>query len=197
MFYHHGSRQLQDRFGTRKLADRIEQRLVKGELDNEARAFVESRDMFFVATVDDRGLPSCSYKGGHPGFVRAIDPKTIVFPNYDGNGMYVSTGNVMVNPHVGLLFIDFEDPGRLRVGGVAENIFEGPLLDGYPGAQFVVKVTVREVFINCARYIHRLQLVKRSANVPRHDGWAPPADWKRQPEFADALPLGDPAAPKP
>jgi len=195
MFYNTGSRRLQDRFDTRRLADRIEERLVGSQIEDEDRAFIEARDMLFMATVDDRGHVNCSYKGGDPGFVRVIDPQTIVFPNYDGNGMYLSTGNLEQNPNVGLLFIDFEDPSRLRLNGRAELVFGGPLVAAYPGAQFVVKVTVREIFPNCRRYIHRMQLVERARHVPRKAEPTPKAEWKQEPSYADVLPAGDSSRP--
>ncbi len=77
--------------------------------------------MFFLATADREGRPQCSYKGGEPGFVRVLDQHTVAFPNYDGNGMYLSMGNLSVNPQVGMLFIDFvsERPSRLRLNGLA------------------------------------------------------------------------------
>src|SRR5512132_4181875 len=127
--YHDGNRDLQDRFDTRRIADRIEEVLVSDVISDEDRAFIESRDMFFIATADDAGLPNCSYKGGEPGFVRVVDEHTIAFPNYDGNGMYLSMGNLRVNPHVGLLFIDFyaKRPSRLRLNGVASVDEEDPL----------------------------------------------------------------------
>ena len=117
--YHEGSRRLQDRFDTRRLADRIDERLVRETIDDDDRAFIEARDMFFIATADEEGRPQCSYKGGDPGFVRVLDERTIAFPGYDGNGMYLTFGNALVNPHVGLLFIDFEGRKRLRLNGVA------------------------------------------------------------------------------
>src|ERR671932_1199767 len=119
--YHSASRQLQDRFDTRRLADRIEERIVRDHIDADDRAFIEARDMFFVATVDADGQPQCSYKGGDPGFVRVLDERTLAFPIYDGNGMYLTMGNLLVNPHVGMLFIDFlsERPSRLRINGTA------------------------------------------------------------------------------
>ena len=113
--YHDGHRLLQDRFDTRRLADRIDGRLVDDVIDADDKAFIEKLDMFFLATADDQGRPNCSYKGGEPGFVRVLDEHTVAFPNYDGNGMYLSTGNVLVNPHVGLLFVDFENRKRLRL----------------------------------------------------------------------------------
>ncbi|MET0378017.1 MAG: pyridoxamine 5'-phosphate oxidase family protein, partial [Spongiibacteraceae bacterium] len=113
--YHDGSRQWQDEFGTRALADRLAERLARAVFTDEDRAFIESRPLFFLATADATAHPDCSYKGGTPGFVRVLDPQTLVFPSYDGNGMFKSLGNIAVNPHVGLLFIDFESPKRLRV----------------------------------------------------------------------------------
>src|SRR5687767_10134792 len=112
--YQQGSRTLQDQFDTRRLADRIEERLVHARLSDDDRAFIGARDMFFLATADAEGRPNCSYKGGDPGFVRVLDERTLAFPSYDGNGMFLSLGNALVNPHVGLLFIDFTRGRRLR-----------------------------------------------------------------------------------
>jgi uncharacterized protein len=191
--YHEGQRALQDRFDTRRLADRIEQVILRDRLTAEDRAFVERLELFFLATADDAGRPNCSYKGGDPGFVRAPDERTVAFPSYDGNGMYVSTGNVLRNPHVGLLFIDFERPRRLRVNGVAQVRDDDELLTAFPGAQFVVRVEVREVFDNCPRYIHKYRLEERSAFVPRAGEQAPVPNWKRSAWACDVLPAGDPA----
>jgi predicted pyridoxine 5'-phosphate oxidase superfamily flavin-nucleotide-binding protein len=191
--FHGGSRQLQDRFDTRRLADRLESFTVQPALSEHDRAFIESRDMFFLATADEHGFPNCSYKGGDPGFVRVVDEHTLAFPNYDGNGMYLSAGNYVRNPHVGMLFIDFEHPRRTRVNGDASVADDDPLLAEYPEAQFVVRVAVRQVFPNCARYIHEYQLVERSVFVPRSGCQTPAPDWKRIDGFADALPAHDPA----
>ena len=84
--YHDESRRLQDRFDTRRLADRIEERIVHDHIDADDRAFIEARDMFFIATVDADGQPQSSYKGGEPGFVRVLDECTIAFPIYDATG---------------------------------------------------------------------------------------------------------------
>src|SRR5688572_10143732 len=113
--YHEGNRGFQDRFDTRRLADRIEERIVHETIDEDDRAFIEARDMFFLATADADGSPQCSYKGGDPGFVRVLDEQTIAFPSWDGNGMYLSLGNVAENARVGLLFVDFEGQKRLRL----------------------------------------------------------------------------------
>lgn len=195
--YHEGSRRLQDRYDTRRLADRLEERfLTDAVLDESDRVFIERMDMFFLATADAEGRPQCSYKGGAPGFVRVLDEHTIAFPNYDGNGMYLSAGNLSVNPHVGLLFIDFVSarPTRMRLNGVASIQEDDELLAEYPEAQFVVRVRATQVFPNCPRYIHRMQLVQRSRFVPSADQRTPVPDWKRTDWACDVLPAGDPAA---
>jgi len=192
-FYHHGSRELQDRFDTRRLADRIEQRLVVDRIGDADKAFIESLDMFFLATTDESGQPSCSYKGGEAGFVRVVDPVTLAFPNYDGNGMFLSMGNVARNPHVGMLFIDFERQRRLRLSGDAGIGIDDPLLTDYPEAQFIVRVAVTRVFPNCPRYIHKYQRVERSAFVPRAGCETPVPNWKKNEWATDVLPEKDPA----
>jgi predicted pyridoxine 5'-phosphate oxidase superfamily flavin-nucleotide-binding protein len=194
--YHDGSRRLQDDFDTRRLADRLDERFLQHPtIEAGDKEFIERMDMFFLATADEHGHPQCSYKGGDPGFVQVIDPHTLAFPNYDGNGMYLSMGNVLVNPHVGMLFIDFtaERPSRLRVNGVASIDPEDPLVGAWPGAQFVVRVRPTEVFPNCPRYIHRMTLVGRSKFVPREEQEVPVPDWKRTEWACDVLPAGDPA----
>ena len=191
--YHGGSRRLQDRFDTRRLADRIAERIVSETIDDGDRAFIEARDMFFLATADADGNPQCSYKGGEPGFVRVLDERTLAFPSYDGNGMYLSTGNALVNPHVGLLFVDFEGRRRLRLNGVASVDLEDPLRAEWPEAQFVVRVRATEVFPNCPRYIHEYRLVRRSRFVPKADCETPVPAWKTREWAHDALAEADPA----
>jgi len=194
--YHRGSRRLQDRFDTRRLADRLDERLVRGAvIDADDRAFIERMDMFFLATADAQGRPQCSYKGGDPGFVRVLDEQTVAFPNYDGNGMYLSMGNLLVNAQVGMLFVDFtaELPSRLRLNGVASIDERDELVTAWPGAQFVVRVVATQVFPNCPRYIHRMALVERSRFVPREEQPVAVPDWKRTDWACDVLPADDPA----
>lgn len=191
--YHEAQRELQDRFDTRRLADRLETVRVHEAFTEADRAFIESRDLFFLATVSPDGWPSCSYKGGDPGFVQVIDARTLAFPCYDGNGMFLSMGNLTATSKVGMLFLDFEAPRRLRVEGQATIHFEDELLRGWPEAQFVVRVAVRRIFPNCPRYIHRYQLVERSRFVPHAGTETPVPDWKRSDWARDVLAEGDPA----
>jgi predicted pyridoxine 5'-phosphate oxidase superfamily flavin-nucleotide-binding protein len=192
--YHQESRKLQDRFDTRRLADRIEERIVRDHIRDEDRVFIEARDMFFISTVDEEGQPQCSYKGGDPGFVRVLDDTTIAFPLYDGNGMYLTAGNLATTTKVGLLFIDFEGRKRMRLNGEATLSDNDPLLSEYPEAQLVVRVHATEVFPNCPRYIHEYKLVRRSRFVPKQECETPAPAWKQSDWAHDVLPEGDPAS---
>jgi predicted pyridoxine 5'-phosphate oxidase superfamily flavin-nucleotide-binding protein len=189
--YHQGQRALQARFDTTRLADRLDEAIVKDHIDANDRAFIERMDMFFIATVDADGHANCSYKGGEPGFVRVIDEHTIAFPNFDGNGMYLSMGNVLDTKQVGILFIDFEQQWRMRLNGEATIDAADPLMAEYPEAQFIVRVRAREVFPNCPRYIHKMKLVERSRFVPKAACDTPVPSWKKGDWVADVLPEGD------
>ena len=191
MEYSESHRRVQDRFGTRRLADRLAE--TAGDDLTPFRAFIEARDMFFISTVDAEGHPQCSYKGGHPGFVQVIDESTLAFPVYDGNGMFLTVGNLDDNPAVGLLFISFEDGSRLRVNGEASIDADDPLTDTIPGALLVARVRARAVFPNCRRYVHTNSDRQRSEFVPDAEAPPPVPDWKRDPWFAGTLPQGDPA----
>lgn len=190
-FYGAEQRHLQDAYDTRQLADRVQQIIVVDEIGEEHRAFIESRDFFFLTTVDHRGYPTCSHKGGNPGLVRVVDNKTLAFPSYDGNGMYLSMGNLRGNPKIGLLFIDFETPHRVRVHGDASIADDDPLLAEYPGAEMIVRVALREIFINCPRYIHRMTRVETSRYVPQAGCETPAPQWKRIDAVQDVLPPRD------
>src|SRR5687768_4614219 len=191
--YEESHRRLQRQFDTERLADRIEQRLFRTALTDEDRAFIGRLDLFFLATVNSRGEPSCSYKGGDPGFVRVLDPRTLAFPCYDGNGMYLSMGNVAASGHVGMLFIDLCSPKRLRVNGTARIESAAIVAPPFSEAQFVVVVDVREIFPNCPRYIHKHALVERSQFVPREGTATPVPGWKQMDWARDVLPHDDPA----
>ena len=191
--YHEESRRLQDQFDTRRLADRLVETLVRSTFTEEDRAFIESQRMFFLATTDADGFPDCSYKGGDPGFVRVLDERTLVFPSYDGNGMFKSLGNIRANPAVGLLFMSFEKPKRLRVNGTATVSTDDAALELFPGAQLLVRLTPRHVFPNCPRYIPKMQMEEPSPYVPRAGCPVPVPKWKTWPQFNDVLAADDPA----
>ncbi len=182
---------LQQSFDTDRLADRVKNLIVQREIAEEHRGFIESRDLFFLTTIDHRGYPTCSYKGGPPGFVRVLDSRTIAFPSYDGNGMFLSMGNITANDKVGMLFIDFEIPHRVRVHGVARIDCNGPLVKEFPEAELVVRVTVAEIFINCPRYIHPYRRVATSKYAPQAGCETPGPQWKRIGALQDALPARD------
>jgi|KBSSwiStaDraftv2_1062776.scaffolds.fasta_scaffold04642_2 predicted pyridoxine 5'-phosphate oxidase superfamily flavin-nucleotide-binding protein len=188
--YGEAHRSFQDGRGTRNLADRLES-LARTEFDTNDRAFIESATMFFLATVDEKGRPTVSYKGGAPGFVRITAPGEMVFPVYDGNGMFLSLGNIVSSAHVGMLFIDFESPRRLRVQGTARVQMGKELLGEFPGAQYLVHVAVDQIFVNCGRYIHKLESRTLSPHVPDENGRQPFPAWKRIDVLAETLPEDD------
>lgn len=190
-FYHKGMRALQDARKTQKLADKLEGVIVHSKLTTEDKAFIESCSMVMVATADERGRPDCSYKGGLPGFVRVLNESVLCLPDYDGNGMYRTWGNVLVNPNVGLLFLDFERQKRIRVNGSANVSVTDPLLKEYPGSVFIVRITVERVFPNCSRYIHKMQMLEHSVYVPSEHHEPPVPAWKTSDDFRDALPERD------
>ena len=189
--YHDGMRQLQDIRETRPLADRLKQVTVRTAFTEDDRTFIQRCAMFFIATADGDGRPDCSYKGGLPGFVRVLDDCTLAIPDYDGNGMYRTWGNVLVNPHVGLLFLDFQQPKRIRINGTAQLREDDPLRADFPGSVFIVRVTATQIFPNCPRYIHKMQLVEHSVYAPRLDYTPPVPAWKTFDSFRDSLPPRD------
>jgi len=192
--YHDGNRALQDAFDSRRIADRLESVTLHTAFTERDRSFIEGLRYFFLATADTSARPDVSFKGGEPGFVRVVAENQLAFPDYDGNGMFKSLGNLSVNPAVGLLFIDFESPRRLRVQGQATIHRDDPLLASTVGAQMIVRVTATAIFANCPRYIPTMRMVKPSIYTP-HAGAAPvEPGWKSEPEFADAVHPRQPVA---
>lgn len=185
--YSDDHRALQEKFGTTKLAVMLDTNWVHDAIKDEERAFIEAADMFFLSTVDPEGNPTVSYKGGPTGFVKVLDGNRIVFPGFDGNGMFLSMGNIEGQHKVGLLFVDFEKPNRLRLQGTARMLSESPLMADYTEAKYLVEVTVTKVWINCPRYIHKYAKVAQSVYVPRPDRETPLASWKRLDMIQEAL----------
>jgi hypothetical protein len=186
--YHPGNRQLQDQFDSRRIADRLET-FTRTEFTPDDRAFIEGMPYFFLATADAEGRPDCSFKGGMPGFVRVVGPAELAFPDYDGNGMFKSLGNVLVNANVGMLFIAMHGrPRRLRINGEATVNRDDPLLAGTVGAQLIVRVHARAIFPNCPRYIPTMELVEPSIYTPQPGREPPEPEWKSFADFRDCVP---------
>lgn len=180
-------RSIQDDFGTRGMADRVEELVCRTEFDDGAKCFMESVEMFYLSSIDHQGRPTVSYKGGDAGFVKVLDSTTLIFPSYDGNGMFFSMGNISGNPQVGLLFISFETPNRLRVQGTASISKDPALLAHYKEANFVVTVKLSEFWQNCPRYIPQYTKVRDSRYVPREHCETPLAGWKQLDIVQDIL----------
>jgi predicted pyridoxine 5'-phosphate oxidase superfamily flavin-nucleotide-binding protein len=193
-FYTPDQRALQDRFGRRTLADRLEAAIVSEALDEKAMGFIESRDFFFLSTVDADGTPTVSHKGGPVGLVRALDRSTLVFPSCDGNGMYLSMGNVAATGRIGMLFLDFETPHRIRVQARARLTDDPATLALFPGAEVAVRAEVTRAFVNCPRYIHPHSRSGTARHVPDAKGCASLPSWKRIDMVQDVLGADERAA---
>ena len=187
--YHQGNRDLQDAFGSRALADRLQQVTRHEAFTPADAAFIAGQSFFFLATADREGRPDCSFKGGPPGFAQVTAPDELIFPDYDGNGMFKSLGNIVANPHVGLLFIAMgEKPARIRVNGVAQVLTGDPRMADMPGAQLLVRVTPTDIFPNCPRYIPDLGAGAASPYTPAEGETPQEPAWKAFPVFADVVP---------
>lgn len=186
---HH--RKIQAEFETENLANAAAQVIVHEEILDNDKAFIESRDMFFLSTIDAEGRPTVSYKGGDPGFIRVVDEKTLAFPSYDGNGMFLSMGNIDGNSQIAMLFIDFENPYRLRLQGEASLDKNDPLMSEYKEADLIVRVKVNNLWQNCPRYIHKYVKQDPSDFVPRENAETPMPAWKKVDVIQPALPPKD------
>jgi predicted pyridoxine 5'-phosphate oxidase superfamily flavin-nucleotide-binding protein len=191
IYYSKQHRALQAQFGTEKMAERIEQLASHNEFNDDAKGFIEHSEMFFLTTINDKGQPTVSYKGGEIGFVKVLDANTLIFPSYDGNGMFLSMGNIVGNANIGMLFISFQTPHRIRVQGTATISQDAKLLAHYKEADFVVTVKLAELWQNCPRYIPKYEKVRDSRYVPRADCETPLAEWKRVDLLQDVLPPAD------
>ncbi len=190
-FYGEAHRALQDSFDSRRLADTLKDRVMRTALSETDKRFIAAGDMFFLSTVDHNGWPSVSYKGGPKGFVEVVDDNTLAFPSYDGNGMFYSVGNIAESARLGMLFIDFERPRRLRLHGTGTVSLDDPLIADYPGAHLIVRVALENIFTNCGRYIHKYDKLAPSEYIPDERAQAPVPDWKRVDFLREALPEKD------
>ena len=188
-FYHHGMRELQDRYEGRLVADRLAANRMRTTFNQADREFIESSRFFFLSTATSESV-DCSFKGGEPGFVRVIAENILAWPDYDGNRMYRSLGNIVRNPRVGLLFVSldgkrFNNAARLRINGRADIEESAAAIAGMPGARCLVRVIADHIFTNCPRYIPRFLLEEPSIYAPR-EGYSPPDPaWKSMPFVKD------------
>jgi len=183
--FHEGHRELQDKFDGRGLADALENRFRYDALGPDEIELIETSEFFFLATAHGKSV-DCSFKGGPRGFVRVTGPTTLEWPDYDGNSMYRSLGNLARSPRAGLLFIRFgEAPARLRVNGESElaETSEGKLM---------IRLHVDEIFPNCPRYIPDLASGTQSPYTAGDGDVGPKPDWKDMPGIAENLPHNDP-----
>lgn len=183
---------LQKRFDTAALAAAELQAIVHDQLSPWDRSVIEDAEMFWLATVDPKGSPTVSYKGGAPGFVKIPDDSSLVFPSFDGNGMFYSMGNIAATAQVGMLFMNFQRPNRLRVQGSAQLTHDPTIVGLWPGAQFAVRVAITALITNCPRYIPRMQRMEPSRYVPDpQTGEQPIPGWKRIDAIQAVLPQRD------
>ena len=187
-FYDPSHQQLQDEFQSRSLADRLREVIVKPFLDEEAQTFIKSRDNFYLTTVDAQGFPTVSHKGGDEGFVIIEDERTLLFPCFDGNGMWLSMGNIDGQGKIGMLFLDAVNPHRVRVQGTAKLVRDAEILSQWAEVGLAVRVSITASWINCPRYIHPMQQVRPAEHVPRAGVETVEAEWKSIPLVADVLP---------
>ena len=162
-----GERQLQDRLGTRERADAFHGRQTLRHLNNAMRDFIGWQEMMFLATADAAGDCDSTFRAGPPGFVRVLDEQHLSWPEYRGNGVMASLGNITENGHVGLLFIDFREVIGLHVNGTAELVEDPDEQADTPAGQRArlwVVTRVQEAYIHCAKHIPRL------AKLPRQRG---------------------------
>lgn len=178
-FYTDAQRALQKEGQHEKLAEVVVHAIVRDELEEIHTDYINSRDYFFLSSVNAEGEPTVSYKGGSVGFVKVLSPTRLIFPNYDGNGMWLSMGNIDEAAKIGMLFMDMVTPWRIRVQGTAKLSRDAELLVQFPGSNMVVDVAVDVVFQNCSRYIHKHTRVETSPYVPAADGSQPFPAWKR------------------
>ena len=182
-FYHDGMRQLQDRYEGRSIPDRLAANRMRTKFNDDDRVFIETSPFFFLSTATPESV-DCSFKGGEPGFVRVIGENIVAWPDYDGNRMYRSLGNIARNPRVGLLFVRFDGKLfnkalRLRINGCAEIDESAEAIADLPGAKRLIRVTADHIFTNCPRYIPKLSTEEPSVYVPR-EGYTPPDPaWNR------------------
>ena len=166
-----GERELQKKHNTVNSAHSFYNSQVLDFLNPEMQKFIEGQEMVFLSTSDSKGECDASFRAGPNGFIKVLDNKTLIFPEFKGNGVMASLGNISENPQIGLMFIDFfQSSIGLHVNGKAEIITEkeasklvNPLdkaeaeKDGQHKTKLWIKIEVEEAYIHCSKHIPRLQ----------------------------------------
>ena len=190
-FYHDGMREWQDRFDGRRVADAIAKHRIRDDFWDADRELIESTPFFFIATSFG-DYTDCSLKSGVPGFVKIVAPGTIEYPEYDGNSMYRTIGNIARNPNVGVLFVKFDGKTlRVRANGHATIHDDAETLSRHHGAKLVVRI-VLQMYSNCVRSVHDLSTETISPYMPKPDYDPPAPEWKSRDYIRDILPANDP-----
>ncbi|WP_067531989.1 pyridoxamine 5'-phosphate oxidase family protein [Nocardia crassostreae] len=168
-----GERELQERYGTQDRAERFYSDQVRNRLNTHMIDFIRRMDMAFIATSDKHGECDCSFRAGQPGFLHVIDEATVAYPEYRGNGVMASLGNVLENPHVGILMIDFvQDLIGLHINGTARIVDDRLMRRCVPGLppnergrvpERWVVVDIEEAYIHCRKHIPHLVPARREA----------------------------------
>ncbi|GAB5467745.1 MAG: hypothetical protein Kilf2KO_07750 [Rhodospirillales bacterium] len=193
-FFHEGMQALQDRFDGRRVAEAIARNRRHYDFWDDERAWIEAAQFFFIASTWGDYV-DCNIKSGDPGFVKIVGPGLLEYPEYDGNSMYRTLGNIAKNPNVALLFVRFDGKSRrIRINGKASLHDEAEVLERHFGAKLVVRIAC-EIYPNCPRYLPNLTEATASPHVPRAGEGRPPApEWKTRDYIRDILPSDDPHA---
>jgi predicted pyridoxine 5'-phosphate oxidase superfamily flavin-nucleotide-binding protein len=191
-FFHEGMREFQDRFDGRRVAEAIETHRKHADFWGDEKEMIQSAQFFFIASGWGEYV-DCNIKSGDAGFVKIVDSGVLEYPEYDGNSMYRTLGNILKNPNVGLLFVRFDGKSRrIRVNGKASIHDDAATLSAHFGAKVVVRIAC-EIYPNCPRYLPNLEQKKESPHVPREGcGVPPPPEWKGRDYIRDVLPSDDP-----
>ncbi len=180
-----GERALQEHCGTTDRARRFYETQVSSCLTPVMREFIGRMEMAFIATADGAGECDCSFRGGPPGFIKVLDDQTIAYPEYRGNGVMASLGNVLQNPHVGVFLVDFtRDLIGLHINGHARLVSPAQIDTSEVGvpepgpagrrAEYWVMISVVEAYVHCSKHIPKLIPQSRirhwGSDNPRHKG---------------------------
>jgi predicted pyridoxine 5'-phosphate oxidase superfamily flavin-nucleotide-binding protein len=190
-FFHDGMSELQDRFDGRRVAEAIEKHRKHYEFWDDEKEMIETAPFFFIGTSWGDYV-DCNIKSGDPGFVKVVGPNVLEYPEYNGNSMYRTLGNLSKNPNLGLLFVRFDGKSRrIRINGRASILDDKEATGRHFGAELVVRVEC-EIYPNCPRYVPDLVNANASPHVPRPGQGVPPApEWKYRDYIRDILPKDD------